>query len=56
MFRKLYRWLMDGWGKDVYVYLCMESASVWRESLGWEPKSREELEQKFQDFWMRKFS
>lgn len=54
MFRNLYRWLMDGWGESVYVYLCMESASVWRESFGWEPKSREDVEQKFQDFWIKK--
>ena len=56
MFQKLCHWLINGWGENVYVYLCMESASIWRESLGWEPKSREEVEQKFQDFWVRKFT
>jgi hypothetical protein len=54
LFRKMHQWLREGWGDDVYVYLCMESADVWRESLGWEPESRDQVEQKFQEFWEKK--
>jgi spore photoproduct lyase len=55
IFLKVYEWLRTGWGDDVYVYLCMESGDVWRESLGWEPKSRDEVEEKFQESWERKY-
>jgi spore photoproduct lyase len=55
MFRALGRWIKEGWSDDVYVYLCMESAEIWRESLGWEPGSRDRVEKKFQEFWQRKF-
>ena len=55
MFRKMQSWLYEGWGKDFYLYLCMESGDVWRESLGWEPMSRDEVEGKFQEYWERKY-
>jgi spore photoproduct lyase len=55
IFRKVYRWLREGWGDDVYIYLCMESGGVWRESLGWEPISRDEIERKFQEYWEMKY-
>jgi spore photoproduct lyase len=55
MFKKVYQWLREGWGDQVYIYLCMESGDVWRESLGWEPKSRDEVERMFQVYWENKY-
>lgn len=36
LFKKLNAWI-KGHDPDVFVYLCMESDSVWRHALGWSP-------------------
>ncbi|MBN2542327.1 DNA photolyase [bacterium] len=36
MFRKMYEWLKSI-DKNLFIYLCMESDSVWKKSFGWSP-------------------
>jgi spore photoproduct lyase len=42
MFQKMYNWIKSK-APDVFVYLCMESDQVWRESFGWSPGSSGKL-------------
>ncbi len=42
MFGGMYRWIRS-YSKEVFVYLCMESAEIWRRSFGWSPKNSGEL-------------
>ncbi len=42
LFRLLYEAIRSH-SRDVFVYLCMESAEVWRRSFGWAPRSSAEL-------------
>jgi len=38
MFRALGTWIKER-APEVFVYLCMESAQVWKEAFGWAPKN-----------------
>ena len=42
VYGRLYSWMRQ-YSKDVFVYMCMESADVWKKSFGWTPKSNAEL-------------
>ncbi|MDZ7374100.1 MAG: hypothetical protein ONB23_09040 [candidate division KSB1 bacterium] len=42
MFRCVAEWIRRA-ASGVFIYLCMESEVVWRESLGWSPGSRRKL-------------
>jgi spore photoproduct lyase len=57
MFRAVAQWIREEAGEDIFIYLCMESAQIWRDSLGWAPTDSWELDQRFQDriahFWRR---
>ena len=33
--------VLGAWLSDVFLYLCMDSRSVWEASLGWAPAGRE---------------
>jgi len=44
MFSKMHEWIKS-YSKDVFVYLCMESSSVWRKAFGWSPKNSAHLKQ-----------
>ena len=34
---------LEGWSKDLGIYLCMESSDVWQKSIGWNPRNSEGL-------------
>ncbi|MDZ7346651.1 MAG: DNA photolyase, partial [candidate division KSB1 bacterium] len=48
LFAKMYRWIR-GYTADVPIYLCMESAEVWRRSFGWAPRSSAQLKRLLDD-------
>ncbi|MBN1559275.1 hypothetical protein JW998_03450 [candidate division KSB1 bacterium] len=48
MFRKMHDWIRS-YSRDVFIYLCMESKSVWQASFGWSPKSSAELKRLLDD-------
>jgi len=46
MFSKMYQNFQE-WHNQVFIYLCMEKAEIWQESLGYFYNSNEEFEQDF---------
>jgi spore photoproduct lyase len=46
---------LESWGKDLGLYLCMESSDVWLNSLGWTPGNSEGLSNYLDDRVMKKF-
>jgi len=42
LFKKVSGWIKE-LAPEVFVYLCMESPRVWRDSLGWVPRDDDEL-------------
>lgn len=58
MFRTLGAWVREMAGEDPLLYLCMESSEVWKEALGFAPRSMAHLDQMFQrriqDYWNRR--
>ncbi|MDZ7369584.1 MAG: DNA photolyase [candidate division KSB1 bacterium] len=48
MFAKMYSWIRS-YTTEAPVYLCMESAEVWRRSFGWAPRSSAQLKRLLDD-------
>lgn len=44
LYRRVVDFINENGGKGIPLYLCMESGSVWREILGWRPRSEREVE------------
>ena len=42
MFRQMYRWIKER-APGVFVYLCMESDTVWRQAFEWSPRASKKL-------------
>ena len=59
MFRTLARWIRELAGPIPLLYLCMESREVWREALGFAPRSMAQLDQMFQErvrgYWSSRY-
>jgi spore photoproduct lyase len=53
MFRFMYDSFQD-WQNEVFFYLCMEKASIWKESFGYDYSSNKEFEQEFGNQTMNK--
>lgn len=56
MFRSMVRWIRE-LGGDLFIYLCMESPEVWRDSVGRAPRGIADLDREFEErirgFWSR---
>ncbi|MBN1480346.1 hypothetical protein JXA70_08755 [candidate division KSB1 bacterium] len=48
LFGSMVKWIRS-YSKEVFVYLCMESADVWRKAFGWAPRSSAHLKQLLDD-------
>lgn len=48
LFRSMVQWIRF-YSEEVFVYLCMESAEVWRKAFGWAPRSSAHLKQLLDD-------
>ncbi len=44
LYRKIIRFIKDWGGEKISIYLCMENEEVWRCSLDWEPRKKEDVE------------
>ena len=53
MFKTMHR-ALAGWHKKVFMYLCMEKASIWRETFGFAYPTNEEFELEFGRWTMPK--
>jgi spore photoproduct lyase len=56
---KMYRWVWQVLNRkmtDVFTYMCMEKADVWREVFGWAPKNNTEFDRRFSESLKRRFS
>ncbi|MFQ6082819.1 MAG: radical SAM protein [Candidatus Aminicenantia bacterium] len=43
VYQRIVQWIRKYGGDEVFIYYCMESEEIWRKTLGWVPKSKEEL-------------
>lgn len=44
LYNKIVSFIREAGGKEVPIYLCMESGEIWKKALGWKPKGKEEVE------------
>jgi spore photoproduct lyase len=55
LYRKIYGMLRERW-KNVFIYFCMESPTVWKNVMGFSPNDNAHLDRLFQENLTRRFS
>ena len=54
MYQKIYSFIRQQW-KDVFIYFCMESRTVWQEVFGAAPSDNNHLDYLFHESLARRF-
>lgn len=55
LYHKLYDWMREYGGEDLFIYFCMEKAEIWERIMGWAPESNEHLDYLFAESLYRRF-
>ncbi len=55
LYRKIYNWIREYGGDDLFMYFCMENAEIWERVMGWSPDSNEHLDYLFAKSLHRRF-
>ncbi len=54
VYRKIYSWMRERW-KKVFIYLCMESDVIWKETMGFSPEDNHRLDYLFHESLYARF-
>ncbi|HKJ67031.1 MAG TPA: DNA photolyase [bacterium] len=55
LYQKVYQWIREYGGEDLFIYFCMENAEIWERVMGWAPESNEHLDYLFAESLYRRF-
>jgi len=55
LYRKVYNWIREYGGDDLFIYFCMENAEIWERIMGWSPESNEHLDYLFAESLYNRF-
>lgn len=55
LYQKVYQWIREYGGDDLFIYFCMENAEIWERVMGWAPESNEHLDYLFSKSLYRRF-